>query len=75
MNQRTVYCGKLHRTEDGVPVEHACRVLAPEYLHAERAQEYGRAATILERMRMALHGGVPLGLAGGTRAPDGAVLA
>lgn len=57
MNQRTLYCGKLHRTEDGVPVAHPCRVLDPDYLRAERTEDYGRAAALIERMRLVLHGG------------------
>jgi hypothetical protein len=58
MNQRTIFCGKLHRTDDGVPVDHACRVLEPDYLRAERSEEYGRAAALLERMRVLRHDGV-----------------
>lgn len=57
-SQRTLYCGKPHRTLDGVPVAHSCRVLAPEYLEAERLEEYGRAASLLERMPLILHSGV-----------------
>jgi hypothetical protein len=79
MNQRTIFCGKLHRTKDGVPVAHACRVVEPDYLHAERAQEYGRAATLLERMRVVLHDGVYPHLDRGERvagvAPDGGLFA
>ena len=56
--QHTIYCGKGHRTLDGVPVAHSCRVLAPEYLEAERREEYGRAASLLERMPLVLHPGV-----------------
>lgn len=40
-----------------MPVAHACRVLDPDYLRAERMQEYGRAAALMERMRLVLHGG------------------
>jgi len=57
-DQRTIYCGNRHRTLDGVPVGHSCRVLAPEYLEAERLEEYGRAASVLERMPLILHLGV-----------------
>jgi hypothetical protein len=58
VEQRTVYCGKVHRTADGVPVDHACRVLAPAFLEAERAEEYGRAADVLEEMPLVLHAGI-----------------
>jgi hypothetical protein len=57
-SQRTLYCGNRHRTLDGVPLAHSCRVLAPEYLEAERREEYGRAASLLERMPLILHAGV-----------------
>jgi hypothetical protein len=56
-DQHTIYCGNLHRRLDGVPIAHSCRVLAPEYLEAERREEYGRAASILERMPLVLHPG------------------
>jgi hypothetical protein len=56
--QRTLYCGNRHRTADGVPVAHSCRVLTPEYLAAERREEYGRAASLLESMPLILHPGV-----------------
>ncbi len=55
--QRTIYCGKMHRTYDGVPVDHACRILDPAYLQAERTEEYGRAAALLEAMKLVRHGG------------------
>jgi hypothetical protein len=54
----TIYCGRRHRTSDGVPVEHPCRLLDPEYLKAEHAKDYERAAEILERMPLILHGGL-----------------
>ncbi len=53
--QRTIYCGKPHRTADGVPIDHACRVLPRDYLEAERREEYGRAAAVLERAPLVLH--------------------
>ncbi len=56
--QKTVYCGKLHRTADGVPLAHACRVLLPEFLEAERRREYLRAVDLLEAMPLVLHQGV-----------------
>jgi uncharacterized membrane protein len=56
--QQTVYCGRRHRTCDGAPIAHACRILDPAFLAAERAEEFGRAVTILEAMRIVLHGGV-----------------
>ncbi|WP_242337744.1 MULTISPECIES: hypothetical protein [Anaeromyxobacter] len=56
-DQRTIYCGKRHRRADGVPVGHSCRILAPEYLRAERLEEYGWAAALLERMPIVLHAG------------------
>lgn len=56
--QQTVYCGKHHRTTDGVPLGHACRVLLPEFLEAERRLEYERAADVLEGMPLVLHDGV-----------------
>ncbi len=43
---------------DGAPVQHSCRVLDPAYLRAERAEEYGTAAALLQRMRLELHQGV-----------------
>ncbi len=55
---KTIYCGKKHRLSDGVPVGHACRILDPAYLRAERDQEYGTAARLLQGMRLELHGGV-----------------
>ncbi|HSD22153.1 MAG TPA: hypothetical protein VLC54_19030 [Anaeromyxobacter sp.] len=57
-DQRTIYCGARHRTTDGAPIAHNCRILAPEYLEAERLEEYGRAASVLERMPLILHPGV-----------------
>jgi hypothetical protein len=54
----TIYCGRRHRTSDGVPVEHPCRLLDLEYLRAEHAEDYERAAEILERMPIILHGGL-----------------
>jgi hypothetical protein len=56
--QRTIYCGKRHRRSDGLPVAHACRILDPDYLEAERLEEYGRAVEVLERMPLVLHDGV-----------------
>ncbi len=56
-DQRTIYCGNRHRRADGVPIGHSCRILAPEYLRAERLEEYGWAATLLERMPLVLHPG------------------
>lgn len=56
--QTTIYCGKRHRKADGLPVAHACRVLDPDFLEAERLEEYGRAARVLERMPLVLHDGV-----------------
>jgi hypothetical protein len=58
MNQHTIYCGRVHRTSDGVPVAHACRVLAPGFLEAERREEFGRAVEILDRTPRVLHPGV-----------------
>lgn len=56
MNEQwTIYCGKPHRTADGVPIGHACRVLPREYLEAERREEYGRAVDVLERAPLVLH--------------------
>lgn len=56
--QRTVYCGRPHRKADGVPIDHPCRVLFPAFLEAERAEEYGRAADVLDEMPLVLHPGV-----------------
>jgi hypothetical protein len=56
--QTTIYCGKRHRRSDGLPVAHACRILDPDFLEAERLEEYGRAARVLERMPLLLHDGV-----------------
>ncbi len=56
-DQRTLYCGNRHRRADGVPIGHSCRILAPEYLRAERLEEYGWAATLIERMPLVLHAG------------------
>lgn len=56
--QLTVYCGKPHRTADGVPVGHSCCILLPAFLEAERAEEYGRAADVLERMPIVFHPGI-----------------
>lgn len=61
VEQLTIYCGKPHRTSDGVPVEHACRVLLPAFLEAERTEDFGRAADVLEGMPLVLHRGVPHG--------------
>lgn len=45
--------------EDGLPVAHACRVLDPAFLLAERERDIPRAVTLLERMPLQLHPGVP----------------
>jgi hypothetical protein len=37
------YCGKPHRTEDGLPLSHRCRVLPPEALRAAANGEEGLA--------------------------------
>jgi hypothetical protein len=66
--QQTVYCGRPHRTSDGVPVGHACRVLLPEFLEAERRLEYERAVEVLEAMPIVLH----VGVAGGPGDPPDA---
>lgn len=63
--QHTIYCGNRHRRRDGIPIAHACRILAPEFLEAERREEYGVAASVLEKMEVVLHGGVPDGDAHG----------
>ena len=55
----TIYCGRPHRTADGFPIGHTCRVLAPEYLAAERAKDYELALAILERMPLTLREGLP----------------
>jgi len=60
----TLYCGESHRTSDGVPVEHSCRVLDPEYLKAERDKDYERAVELLERMPLILLDGWTQGIAG-----------
>jgi hypothetical protein len=56
---RTIYCGATHRMSDGLPVAHACRVLDPAFLMAERERDIPRAVTLLERMPLQLHPGVP----------------
>ncbi len=56
--QRTVYCGRRHRTSDGVPIEHPCRILLPEFLEAERREKYDLAVEVLEAMPIVLHPGV-----------------
>lgn len=56
---RTIYCGATHRMSDGLPVAHACRVLDPAFLLAERERDIPRAVTLLERMPLQLHPGVP----------------
>ena len=58
--QRTIYCGKPHRLVDGAPIGHSCRLLDPEFLTAEHDTDYLRAASILQNMRLVLHGGVPV---------------
>ena len=63
--QRTLYCGKPHRKTDGVPIDHACRVLPPAFLEAERGEDYGRAADVLERVPIVLHRGIPAAPGGG----------
>jgi hypothetical protein len=55
----SMYCGRYHRLSDGVPVEHSCRVLHPEYLRVERSEGYDRAAPLLCSMPLDLHRGVP----------------
>lgn len=60
-HSETIYCGKPHRLIDGAPVGHACRLLHPAYLAAERAEDYGRAASILCQMPLVLHEGVDIG--------------
>ncbi len=54
----TIYCGKRHRATDGVPLAHACRILAPEFLEAERRCDFLRAADVIEAMPLVLHGGI-----------------
>jgi hypothetical protein len=56
---RTIYCGEPHRMADGLPVGHACRVLDPAFLLAERDEDLSRAVTLLELMPLLLHPGVP----------------
>ena len=56
--QRSIYCGKLHRRADGLPINHACRVLDPAYLEAERREDYGRAAAVLDETPLVLHKGI-----------------
>ena len=55
---RTVYCGGLHRAEDGLPVRHSCRVLDPRFLRAELEEDLSGAVTILELMPLVLHPGL-----------------
>lgn len=42
---------------DGVPIGHACRVLSPEFLRAERAKECEHAIAALHEMPILLHDG------------------
>jgi len=53
----TIYCGRVHRLSDGVPLAHRCRVLDPRFLRAERANEYEVATAVLEAMPLVLHDG------------------
>jgi hypothetical protein len=71
-HQPTIYCGRPHRFADGAPVGHACRLLDPRFLVAERDEDYLRAASILHEMPLVLHRGVP-GEAGVEPAKDEAV--
>ncbi len=57
MLHRTMYCDRLHRLDDGVPVDHRCRILDPAYLRAERDGEIDVAVDLLERMPLELHPG------------------
>jgi hypothetical protein len=43
----TQYCGKPHRTADGAPIAHRCRVLPPEALRAEIDGDLKEALRIL----------------------------
>jgi hypothetical protein len=46
LTARPSYCGKPHRTTDGVPLAHRCRVLPPEALRAELWGDHVRALRI-----------------------------
>jgi hypothetical protein len=58
--QRTLYCDRDHRIGDGVPVGHACRVLDPAFLAAEREGDLALASILIEAMRIVLHPGAPV---------------
>jgi hypothetical protein len=66
MNEHeTVYCGRRHRTSDGVPIAHRCRVLAPAFLRAEAEEAWDEAVDALVAMPLVLHPGVPSDATGG----------
>ena len=55
----TRYCGKPHRTADGLPLAHRCRVLPPAALRAEIDGDLKRAVQILVKSGPTVeHGGV-----------------
>jgi len=59
---RPTYCGKPHRTVDGLPLAHRCRVLPPQALRAEASGESHTALLLFARQaaagHMASHAGV-----------------
>jgi hypothetical protein len=50
---RPTYCGKPHRTVDGLPLAHRCRVLPPEALRAEASGESHTAFLLFARQAAA----------------------
>lgn len=54
----TSYCNNGHRLEDGVPVDHECRVLPPKALEAERQEDIDTWMKVMERLPIKLHKGV-----------------
>ena len=46
LTARPRYCGMPHRTTDGVPLAHACRVLPPDAVRAEVRGDLARAIRV-----------------------------
>ena len=49
LSTRPAYCGKPHRTLDGIPLAHRCRVIPPEALRAELWGDNPRAVRIFAK--------------------------
>jgi hypothetical protein len=58
------YCNQSHRTIDGKPVEHECRIIPPAALRAEAEGDYERANEIMRSRKVRM-------MRRGIKAPEG----